>query len=198
LEHVNGYFNPDFAAVLHSELTDGVNHFQVILDTGCSFAMTHDLADLITDPMYSDWGTVQTASTSLPLTAFGTINWTIQTTTGVNFLLTVPGFYVPGSNVHLLSPQDYARYHNLSTLTDQFGGNSKEFWMMLQDGTSKVLAPIASGGKLPVMIAKHTFAHNLRQGTCYSSEFTNVLDVKPDLNIHPKATSVGSLPSRPS
>jgi hypothetical protein len=138
--------------------------------------MTNDLADFITEPVYSDWGTVQSASTSLPLTAFGTINWTIHTTTGVNFLLTVPGFYVPGSNIRLLSPQDYARYHNLSILADQYGGNSKEFWMMLQDGTSKVLAPIASGGKLPIMIAKHTSANNLRQSTCYSSEFTNVLD----------------------
>jgi hypothetical protein len=45
--------------------------------------MTHDLADFASNPIFDDWGTVQTASTALPLTAFGTIHWEVQTTTGI-------------------------------------------------------------------------------------------------------------------
>jgi hypothetical protein len=100
------------------------------------------------------WGTVQTASTTLPLTAFGTINWAIQTTTGSSFTVTVPGFYVPGFSVRLLSPQDYVRHHRMDTSQDHYGGNSKEFWMRLQDDNSLVRAPIVSGSKLPIMVAR--------------------------------------------
>jgi hypothetical protein len=66
-------FDPTFCASLRSELKMGTDAFEVFLYTGCSFAMTHDLKDFASAPIFDDWGSVQTASTSLPLTAFGTI-----------------------------------------------------------------------------------------------------------------------------
>jgi hypothetical protein len=90
-------FDPTYCAILRSELQLGDEAFEVVLDTGCSFAMTHDLKDFVSPPVFDDWGTLQTASTTLPLTSFGTNHWEVQTTTGSSFVLTVPGFYVPGS-----------------------------------------------------------------------------------------------------
>jgi hypothetical protein len=81
-------------------------------------------------------------------------NWEGQTTSGSSFVVTVPGFYVPGSSVRLLSPQYYIRHHRMSTKQDQYGGNAKEFWLCLQDDESFIRAPIVPGSKLPIMVAR--------------------------------------------
>jgi hypothetical protein len=180
----NDVFDPNFAAVLCSECKNNCNTFHIILDTGCSFAMTYDSNDFVSPPVYDDWGSVQTASETMPLTAFGTIHWNVQTVTGSTFTLTVPVFLVPNSNVKLISPQDYVRYHGLPTNIDHYGGNALEFWMNLQDGTSKVIASIVSGIRLPVMIAQSVPTNCFCGNTTLSDEFTNVLSTN-NQNLSP-------------
>jgi hypothetical protein len=154
----------------------GDNTFEVVLDTGCTFAMTHDLNDFVTEPVFDDWGKVQTALTTMSLTAFGTIHWNIQTTAGHNFILTVPGFYVPGFTVQLLSPQDYVRYHGLSASSGQYGGNSKEFWLNLQDGHSQLQAPIVFGSKLPIVAAQRVTPSCSCLSSSINTESVNIYD----------------------
>jgi alpha-amylase/alpha-mannosidase (GH57 family) len=114
--------------------------------------MTHDINDFETKPILDNWGQVQTASTTLALTGFGRIQWKVYTDKGVPFILQVPGFLVPGSNVRLLSPQDYVRHHQLPSTIDQFGGNSSSFWMSLQNGEHIIRANIDPQGNLPIML----------------------------------------------
>lgn len=180
----NDYFNPNFSAVLRSELSPSVNTFEVILDTGCSFAMTFDPTDFISEPVYDNWGSVQTASESLPLTALGTIQWAVQDTNGKDFVMTMPGFLVPGSNVRLLSPQDYVRYHKLPTNCDQYGGNASSFWMNLQDKQSTVSATVVPGGNLPILYAsqvqtsnKHQHCHCKNTATAYTTSSQDIGNV---------------------
>lgn len=172
----NDYFNPNFSAILRSEVTSNDDTFQVICDTGCSFAMTHDPTDFVSEPVYDNWGSVQTASDSLPLTALGTIQWSIQTTEGKDFTLTVPGFLVPGSNVRLLSPQDYVRYHKLSNDCDQYGGNASSFWLTLQDNKSRVSAAITTCGNLPVM---HASRIKQKPSKCGCLKYTSAFNTTP-------------------
>jgi hypothetical protein len=47
-------FDPTYCAVLQSELQLGENAFEVVLDTGCSFAMTHELQDFVSAPVFDD------------------------------------------------------------------------------------------------------------------------------------------------
>jgi hypothetical protein len=173
-------FNPTLCASLKSELKQGTDVFEVVLDTGCSFAMTHDLNNFQSEPVFDDWGTVQTASTTLPLTAFVTIHWKVQTSAGESCILTVLGFYVPRSSVHLLYPQDYIRHHRMSTQIDQYGGNSKEFWMNLQDNKGALRSPIVSGSKLPILAARQIAS----SCTCHiSSSFSLIFDAHHAHNV---------------
>jgi hypothetical protein len=141
--------------------------------------MTHDSNDFQSEPVFDDWGTVQTASTTLSLTVFGTIHWEVQTSAGESCILTVPGFYVPGSSVHLLS-HDYIYHHRMSTQIDQYGGNSKEFWMNLQDNKGALRAPIVSGSKLPILAARQIAS----SCTCHiSSSFSLIFDAHHAHNV---------------
>ena len=51
------------------------------------------------------------------------------------------------------SPQDYAKFHNLDTTVDQFGGNSSYFWINTEDG-SRVQCPIEPRSNLPIVLAR--------------------------------------------
>jgi hypothetical protein len=53
--------------------------FPVIVDTGCSFTMTFDDSDFQGEPVQQHWGSVQTTSVKLLITACGMIKWTMVT-----------------------------------------------------------------------------------------------------------------------
>jgi hypothetical protein len=88
----------------------------------------------------------------------------------------VLGLYVPGSSVRLLSSQDY-----ISPLAiNQYGGNSTEFWMNLQDDKGVLRAPIVSGSKLPILAVRHV------DSTCHchtSSSFSSTIDSYHSTNV---------------
>jgi hypothetical protein len=143
-----------FIAALRSTLSDDdADAFMIILDTGCSFAMTFDLNDFIGPPVYQDWGEIKTAaSTSLPMAALGVIRWRVMTEKGEPYNLQIPGFYVPGLTNRLLSPQDYCTYHGLKGPTE-FGGNGSSFWMNLCDRTSRLVCSVDPKSHIPVALA---------------------------------------------
>lgn len=143
-------FDPHFVSCLRSGRTETVDFFPIILDTGCSFAMTFDVNDFEGTPVESDWGSVQTASTALPMTAFGMLKWNVMMDDGQMYHLRTPGFLVPDSNMRLLSPQDYARYHKLPTDTDQFGGNSSRIWMSLHQSKARWQCNVDPRSNLPI------------------------------------------------
>jgi hypothetical protein len=103
------------------------------MDTGCSFAMTFDERDFV-EIVHATFGQVQTAGAQLPITAFGIVEWKIAGSEGLPLSLRIPCHLVSGSNVCLLSPQYYVRYHKLPATSGQFGGTANGFWMNLQGG----------------------------------------------------------------
>jgi hypothetical protein len=166
-----------FVAALQSEFHPGSSNFPILLDTGCSFAMTFDCSDFEGDPIYDDWGTVQTASTQMPLTAFGRISWDVGGEDGSSLTLRMPGFLVPGSNLRLISPQDYARHHRLPVTNDNFGGCSTSMWLLHADGTHRVRANMEPSSNLPFLIGRPSKSPSESSCGCHATAVHSPLNI---------------------
>jgi transposase InsO family protein len=127
--------------------------FPIIFDTGCSFAMTPDLSDFISEPVKGNWGSVTTASGSLPITAFGLVEWHVISNTGDEHKLKVPCHLVEGANQRLFSPQDYARYHNMPTDTATYQGNAASAWFKLALSDNYLGCNVDPRSNIPMLIA---------------------------------------------
>ena len=147
-------FDPDFVAALLSRGA-GSDVVDIILDTGCTFAITHDKRDFIVyhDGSNSD-AMVQTVNGPTPLSGSGIVRWTLISENGQHLHLNVPCHYVPSSTVRLLSPQDFCQYKGLDRSKDQFGGNSNYFWMYADHVGPRFQCPIDPRSNLPVALAK--------------------------------------------
>ncbi len=144
----------------------------IIYDTGCSYAMTYDISDFESPPITGKFGHVTTASGTLDITGFGIARWRVQTSDGSLDEIRVPCHLIPDATQRLFSPQDYTRFHQMSSHTDQFGGTCSQTWIRLTSG--KILCsnvdPVTN---IPVILAAHhscdtapTCACQSRQGTC--------------------------------
>ena len=118
-------FDPDFVATL---LSRGANDdvVDIILDTGCTFAITHDRKDFI-EYHTGSVGNVQTVNGPTAMVGYGLVRWTLISEDGSLSHLVVPCHHVPASNVRLLSPQDYCLYAGLDRSRDQYGGTPTIF-----------------------------------------------------------------------
>jgi hypothetical protein len=147
-------FDPDFVATLLSR-GSGSDVVDIILDTGCTFAITPDKRDFV---VYHDGSrsnaTVQTVNGPTPLTGSGVVRWTLISENGQHLHIEVPCHHVPNSTVRLLSPQDYCLYKGLDRSKDQFGGNSNYFWMNADHLGTRFQCPIDPRSNLPVALAK--------------------------------------------
>ena len=147
-------FDPDFVATLLSRGT-GSDVVDIILDTGCTFAITHDKRDFI---VYNEGSradaTVQTVNGPTPLIGSGIVRWTLISESGQHLHIEVPCHHVPNSTIRLLSPQDYCLYKGLDRSKDQFGGNSNYFWMHADHLGTRFQCPIDPRSNLPVALAK--------------------------------------------
>jgi hypothetical protein len=73
---------------------------------------------------------------------------------GTARLLRVPAYYIPESDIHLMSPQSYGQYHSWNAcVDDNLGGNNFRIWLLLnvEDSAtlSKLEIPISAFDNLP-------------------------------------------------
>jgi hypothetical protein len=145
-------FDPAFIANLLSNRGLNANLFEIILDTGCTFAITPFRSDFIE---YSEgtFGNVNTVSGPTSIVGFGHVEWTVVSENGNETVITVPCHHVPAATVRLLSPQDYCLYHGFDRSRDQFAGNSSYFWMHLYDNENRFQCPMDPRTSLPIALA---------------------------------------------
>ena len=154
-------FDPDFVAALISRDSsdDIVDIVDIVLDTGCTFAITPDRKDFI-EYTAGSLGSVQTVNGPTPMAGYGKVRWTLISEDGKHIRLVVPCHHVPASKVRLLLPQDFCQYNGFDRSKDQFGGNSSNyFWMHSDHDRTRFQCPIDPRSNLPVALAK-TPCHN--------------------------------------
>ena len=169
LQSMTPSFDPNFIACLRSQrdIPDSPT-VPVILDTGCSFAVTFSTADFVGEPIYQDWGSITTANGSAKIVALGMVEWTVMLANGQRFPLRVPCHLVPDCTHRLLSPQDYCRYHQLPTSTSQFGGDSTHMWLNLKDAPAPLTCPVDPRSHLPVFLAEPKQADGCACSSCHT------------------------------
>lgn len=95
----------------------------IILDTSCSFRAILVKEDFISDPVYHGWGMITTTTNSTAsIMALGLVKWTVMLLDGSMFPFQVPCHLVADYTHHLLSLQDYCRYHKLPSNVDASQG----------------------------------------------------------------------------
>jgi hypothetical protein len=146
-------FDPDFAASLISR-NSGDDIVDIVLETGCTFAITPDRRDFIeyTEGSMRNVQTVNNGPT--PMSGYGKVRWTLISEDGRHIHLIVPCHHVPASKVRILSPQDFSQYVGFDCFKDQFGGSSSYFWMNSDHDGTRFQCPIDPRSNLLVALAK--------------------------------------------
>jgi hypothetical protein len=86
--------------------------------------------------------------------AFGIIRWVVYDVDGTAWLLHVPAYYIPDSDIRLMSAQSYSQFHGWnSQVDDNLSGNNFRMWLLLnvEDSAtlSKLEIPISTFDNLP-------------------------------------------------
>jgi hypothetical protein len=148
-------FDPDFIATLLSRINyDGFA--EVVLGTGCTFAITPDKRDFLT--YHNVQGRLRQDQTAI--SGHGIVRWTLVSEDGIPLDLDLPCRHVLSAKIRLISPQDYCQYRGLDQLRDQFGGNSRHFWMNATSQQHRFQCPIDPRSNLPVDLARVSSHHN--------------------------------------
>lgn len=162
-ERLMTMYRSELNNVDHQPSTDSI--ISIILDTGCSFSCTFDERDFVGPIIRGNFGNAQGISGTSPLTARGIVRYTVFDPSGVTFSLTCPAFLMPASNQRLLSPQQYAQFHSLSTDCSAllgpgnlYGGNRNSFWFLHENKTNVISIPIHPTGNLPVLLGHESQA----------------------------------------
>jgi hypothetical protein len=87
------------------------------------------------------------------IVAFGIVRWVVRDVEENERILRVPAFYLPSSDIRLLSPQSYANFRGWGKRElDCFGGNKTRVWLELNvdcHTMARMEANIASHDNLP-------------------------------------------------
>jgi hypothetical protein len=126
----------------------------VCFNTGCSQSITNSLDNFEEPPTKGDFVTVKTMTGTTKIKAFGIVRWVVYDIDGTARLLRVPAYYIPDSDIRLMSPQSYGQFHGWnSRVDDNLGGNNFQMWLLLniEDSTtvSKLEIPISTFDNLP-------------------------------------------------
>jgi len=104
----------------------------ICFDMGCSLSSTFDIKDFESPPVKGRFGQLRTINGIVPIDAAGIIKWTVLDINGKQVEIRVPGYYIPLSSQRLLSPQNYATFHQwANSQADCYGGNDKWLWMKI-------------------------------------------------------------------
>ena len=143
--------NPSF--MLSTRQDPNTTLVPVVMDTGCSFAVTFSPADYYCPPNYGDFGNIkQVDGTKSNITAYGIGAFQVPNNKGELVTMTMPMFLVPNCKQRLMSPQDYAAFHGFdrSFDTKAYGGNSAFFSIHLQDDNGVFTVNIDSASNIPI------------------------------------------------
>jgi hypothetical protein len=126
----------------------------VCFDTGCSQSITNSLDDFEEPPTKGDFGMVKTMTGTTMIRAFGIVRWVVYDVDGTARLLRVPAYYIPDSDIRLMSPQSYGQFHGWnSQVDDNLGGNNFRMWLLLNvedsAAVSKLEIPLSTFDNLP-------------------------------------------------
>ena len=106
--------------------------FPVLIDTGCSTALTGFKEDFGGVLIPGDFGIIKTANGLATLQGFGLVTWTTVTPEGITVKIRVPSYYAEEIPLRLFSPQDYAAYHKHSRTQMTMMGNADWFSFRLE------------------------------------------------------------------
>jgi hypothetical protein len=113
----NDNTDPELRSRLAKMLENGPLHLlgedtlSIIADTGCTMASSFDPLDFEGPiiPIYPVTRMQGIIGATVEIRGRGTIKWTVIDDSGTTRVIRTQGFYVPGMNVRLLSPQAYMR-----------------------------------------------------------------------------------------
>ena len=148
-------FDPTFiAALLSGGNREGL--VEVVLDTGCTFAISPDRSDFLTyhETKQGDRLQVQTAGGPTSIAGHGSVQWTLVNEDGNPLPLELFCYHVPSAKIRLLSPQDFCQSQGFDRTTDQFGGNSSYFWMYATRQQQRFQCPVDPRSNLPIALAR--------------------------------------------
>ena len=125
----------------------------VIMDTGCTFAVTFCLEDYPAGLQLGDFGKIkQVDGKQSAISGFGIGGFQVANNKGKIVTITMPMFYVPDCKQRLLSPQDYASFHGFPRTPDKdaYSGNGAFYHMKLQDNQGRFTCNIDCETNLPI------------------------------------------------
>ena len=143
--------NPSF--MLSARQDNNTTRVPIILDTGCSFAVTFCLDDYYCPPIRGNFGTIkQVDGTKSDITGHGIGAFQVPNNKGELITMTMPMFYVPDCKQRLMSPQDYAAFHDFPREYDTvaYSGNSAFFSIKLQEDNGVLTVNINSASNIPI------------------------------------------------
>jgi hypothetical protein len=154
-------FDPDFiSATINRALNDNLK--QIVLDMGCTFAVSPDKTDFITYHTVQNMTMIQTAGRPTKILGHGMVEWTLVNDTGNLMPIHVPCQHVPLAKMRLSSPQVLCHFLNLDCFQDRFGGNSNYFWLHGScNCKQKFLCHIDPNSNLPVTLSKTSYHHSI-------------------------------------
>ena len=131
--------------------------FQIVIDTGSSFAITPDRNDFLSYEPISDQETVLTAGGPTKIIGCGIVEWVLLSEDGSLLPVKVPCKHVPSATMRLLSPQEFCQFLGLDQRRDHYGGNANYFWMNGSKTKREIFTcPIDPRTNLPIALAKLT------------------------------------------
>lgn len=153
--HLNlASFDPEFVAVLHSEIDDDSGVFTVVMDTGCSFAIT-PFEDDFHQLTKNSLGKVKTAGGLTSIEGNGIVRYRLISDNGETNEIEVPAKWVPTATQRLISPQDYSAYHKFDRYEESYAGSSGMFRLILdKEGKHRFTCPIDPRTNLPLALCK--------------------------------------------
>jgi hypothetical protein len=87
---------------------------QIVLDTGCTFAVSPDKTDFISYHTSSKATMVQTAGGPTNIVVYGIVEWSLVNEDGILVPIQIPCKHIPAAKMRLLSPQDFCQVMDLN------------------------------------------------------------------------------------
>ncbi|CAJ1961247.1 unnamed protein product [Cylindrotheca closterium] len=126
---------------------DSKGELPIVIDTGASFSLTPNLEDFVTKPIACGTKSLNGLSSITPVLGIGEVEWKIRDMHGTIKSIRVSAYYVPDTNIRLLSPQSYFQEHGKGEVCfDSF-----QVKMTLPDGDT-LFFPYQAGNNLPMML----------------------------------------------
>ncbi len=148
----HSHFDDRFVAMLASRRKEDNQIIEIILDTGSTHCITPHRDDFF-EYQAGDYGEVKTVNGPTRIAGVGKVRWTLISENGEEATIVVPCHHIPGADVRLLSPQDYALYHGLDRREIQYGGSQSFFFFNYGHLKHEVIqCPIDARCHLPIVM----------------------------------------------